>query len=140
MIRIKRPEGWQNMPQIIGSFQIKGQEICKTLELPWKNNARSISCIPLGTYNVTKEPPIPANDIHGRKERPYWHFRFHNVPGRSGVLIHKITYVSGLKGCVGTGFATKDLNGDGLPDMIRSGDALAELVKVLPDQFKLTIE
>jgi hypothetical protein len=128
------------MLQIIGSFEIDGKEICKTLELPWKGNQRSISCIPAGTYTVTKEPPIPANDPSGRKERPYWHFRFHNVPGRSGVLIHRITYIRGLQGCIGTGFATKDLNSDGLPDMIDSGKALAELVRILPDRFKLIIE
>jgi hypothetical protein len=140
MIKLKRPSNWKELPQIIGSFEIDGNHICHGLELPWKDNAKSISCIPLGTYLLTKEPPIPANDPKGRKERPYWHFRFHNVPNRSGVLIHKITYVSGLKGCVGTGFATKDLNGDGLPDMLRSGDALAELVRLLPDKFNLIIE
>jgi len=139
MIKIKRPQGWQTMPQIIGSFEIDGKEICKTLELPWKDNARSISCIPLGTYTVTKEKPIPANDPSGRKERPYWHFRFHNVPWRSGVLIHKITYVTGLRGCIGVGKATQDLNGDGVPDIIRSGEALQELVNLLPDKFQLEI-
>lgn len=133
MIKLKRPQGWQTMPtQIIGSFEVDGKEICKSLELPWKENQRSISCIPAGTYDVIKQPP--------KADRPYAYFRFVSVPGRSGILIHKITYVTGLKGCIGVGKATADLNHDGLPDIIRSGEALAELINLLPDKFQITIE
>ncbi len=141
MIKVKRPDNWKELKgQIIGSFIVDGKEICKTLERLWLENKRGVSCIPAGEYLTTKEPPIPANDPKGRKERPYWHFRIHNVPGRSGILIHKITYVSGLQGCIGVGKATTDLNGDGIPDIIRSGEALQELVNLLPDKFKLVIE
>jgi hypothetical protein len=126
--------------ETLGSLYYKESMLCKTMELPWKNNQRSISCIPEGDYIVTKEPPISANDPSGRKERPYWHFRIHNVPGRSGVLIHKISYVSGLLGCIGVGKEFKDLNNDGVPDIIRSGEALQELVNILPDKFTLTIK
>ena len=125
--------------ETLGSLYFNEKMLCKTMELPWKDNQKSISCIPLGFYHVTKEPPIPANDPSGRKQRDYWHFRLHNVPGRSGVLIHKISYVSGLLGCIGVGKAFKDLNNDGVPDLIRSGEALQELVNTLPDKFTLTI-
>lgn len=123
----------------LGSMYFGGVMVSKTMELPWKENQRSVSCIPEGTYRVTKEPPIQANDPAGRHERPYWHFRVHNVPGRSGILIHRISYVSGLKGCLGVGKEFKDINNDGVPDMIRSGEALQELVDLLPDEFNLII-
>ena len=113
--------------------------ICKIMELPWKGNKRAISCIPEGKYRVTKEKPIPANDPKGRKERPYWHFRIHDVPGRSGILIHKITFVKDLKGCLGTGSAFFDFDKDGVPDMAESTKALEKLVALMPDEFTLTI-
>lgn len=132
--------------ETLGSLYFNGELVSKTLELPWKDNIRSFSCIPEGTYIVTKEKPIPKDDPStpldesgGRKPRDYWHFRLHDVPKRSGILIHKITYVKDLQGCIGVGKEFKDLNSDGVPDIIRSGEALNELIQLLPDKFKLTI-
>src|SRR5574339_383707 len=80
--------------ETLGSiYDSHGVLICKTMELPWKDNQNNISCIPEGLYELTKEPPIPANDPLVRRQRDYGHFRFKNVPKRRGVLIHKITYV-----------------------------------------------
>lgn len=117
--------------ETLGSLYLDGKMLCKTMELPWKQNQRSISCIPEGVYKVIKQPPKPS--------RPYPYFRLPNVPGRSGILIHKISYVSGLKGCIGVGKEFKDLNSDGVPDIIRSGEALQELIDLLPDEFQLEI-
>lgn len=117
--------------ETLGSLYFYGKLLCKTMELPWRDNRRSISCIPEDVYLVIKQPP--------KESRPYPYFRLPNVPGRSGILIHKISYVSGLKGCIGVGKEFKDLNNDGVPDMIRSGEALQELIDLLPDQFELEI-
>jgi len=125
--------------ETLGSLFMDGVMLCKTMELPWKDNKRGISCIPEGSYEVTKEQPISVNDPQGRKQREYWHFRIHNVPGRSGVLIHKITYVKDLQGCIGVGMDFKDFNKDGVPDMADSTKALQKLVDTLPDKFTLTI-
>jgi len=123
----------------LGSLYKDGVLLCKTMELKWQGNRKGISCIPEGDYLTTKEPPIPANDTQGRKERPYWHFRIHDVPNRSGILIHKITYVKDLQGCIGVGMDFKDHNKDGVLDMAGSTLALEKLVKELPDKFTLTI-
>lgn len=125
--------------ETLSSIYYKGEMLCKGMELPYRNNQRSISCIPEGEYLVTKEPPIPSNDPQGRKQRDYWHFRFHDVPKRSGVLIHKITYVKDLQGCIGVGLDFKDWNKDGVLDMADSTKALEKLVKTLPDKFTLKI-
>ncbi|MFZ6664531.1 DUF5675 family protein [Peijinzhouia sedimentorum] len=37
-----------------GQIFINGQFICHTIELPWKNNKRNISCIPEGVYSLRK--------------------------------------------------------------------------------------
>lgn len=50
---------------------------CRTLELPWRDNAQRISCIPAGTYT-----------LHFAPSRLGKVYRFDSVPGRSGVLIH----------------------------------------------------
>jgi len=51
---------------------------CKTLELPWRENQRQISCIPPDIYNVE----IRLSNKYGRI---YW---VRNVPNRSYILIH----------------------------------------------------
>lgn len=132
----------------IGSiYSPQGGLVCKTMELPWRDNKRGISCIPEGLYYVVKKPPIerddpqtPEDESGGRHPRPYWHFRLPKVKGRSGILIHRITYVKDLQGCIGVGVKHVDLNKDGVPDMIESGKALQELVDTLPDEFNLLID
>lgn len=119
--------------ETLGSmYYSDGTLICKTMELPWKDNKRGISCIPEGTYKVIKQPP--------KADRNYWYLRFVNVPGRSGILIHRITYVKDLKGCIGVGGAFKDLNGDDVPDMVESSKTLQKMIETLPDEFMLTIK
>lgn len=108
-----------------------GEFICKTLELPWKDNARAISCIPEGVYRVIYQPPKPGRD--------YEYFRLPDVPGRSGILIHKITYVKDLKGCIGVGSRFLDINKDGVPDMIESGKKLEWMIANMPKEFNLRI-
>jgi len=55
---------------------------CKTLELPWRDNQRSISCIPSGNY-ICKLRYSP------RFKNTYWVTK---VPGRSYILIHSGNY------------------------------------------------
>lgn len=101
------------------------------MELPWINNDRNVSCIPEATYVCVRE----AFTV----KHPYPHFRIMDVPGRSGILIHKITYVKDLRGCIGVGEAFQDLNKDGVPDIVRSTIALQELYDSMVDTFNLTI-
>jgi len=116
----------------LGKWMHEDEVICLTMELPWKENTRMISCVPEGIYQVIKQSAT--------KMRPYNFFRLPQVPGRDGILIHKITYVKDLKGCIGVGKELRDLNRDGLKDMLRSGEALTQLYELLPDTFTLKIE
>lgn len=65
---------------------------CKTLELPWRNNQRSISCIPSGEYYVK----IRQSPKYGSV---YW---VTDVPNRSWILIH----AGNVAGDVSKGFRT----------------------------------
>ena len=57
---------------------LAGDFNCKTLELPWRENARQISCIPPGEYDVE----LRLSNKYGRV---YWVRR---VPDRTYILIH----------------------------------------------------
>jgi hypothetical protein len=37
-----------------GKIESEGKLICKTIELPWRNNEKRISCIPEGKYFIKK--------------------------------------------------------------------------------------
>lgn len=104
---------------------------CKSLELPWKENRRSVSCIPEGEYDVIKEGPTT--------KRPYIYFRVLNVPGRDGILWHPGTYTSHIKGCTLPGEKLLDINEDGVLDITNTAKTLKKLVDLLPDKFKLRI-
>jgi hypothetical protein len=60
---------------------------CKTLELPWRDNLRQISCIPPDIYDVE----IRISNKYGRI---YW---VRNVPNRSYILIHSGNYAGDKK-------------------------------------------
>lgn len=55
-----------------------GQPLCLTLEDPWLDNRRNVSCIPTGSY-LCKRKVSPK---HGET------FEVTGVPGRSAILFH----------------------------------------------------
>jgi hypothetical protein len=125
----------------------QGGLIAKTLELPWKDNQRSISCIPEGEYLVTTSGPVLKDDPNtevdesgGRHPRPYSHYIVHDVPGRSGILIHVGYNPLWSQGCilVSTGFA--NVNSDAPTLEKDSGEKLAWMIENLPKTFRLLID
>lgn len=105
--------------------------IAKTMELPDKNNASKISCIPKGTYTC-RYTLSPSFQKHT--------YEILNVPGRAGIRIHSANYASQLLGCVALGSALKDINNDGRQDVVHSGETMEEFEKVMNyEDFELTI-
>lgn len=102
---------------------------CHTLELPWKENKKRISCIPKGVNTVVK-----------RWSKKYkWHFHITDVEGRSWILIHIGNFYTEILGCILIGTELEEINGDGIMDVKHSGTAMKELLEILPDKFTLTI-
>lgn len=99
-----------------------------TLELPWKNNQRMISCIPEGHY--------VCNKMYFQKLGNT--FQVNNVIGRDGILIHIGNYAAGKKidteGCILVGTAFMDINGDGNMDIADSGTAINRLMTLIGDR------
>lgn len=113
-------------------YDLQRKVIVKTMELPWKDNNHNVSCIPEGLHRVVKE----AHSTH----HEYPHFRLPDVKDRNGILIHLITYVSGLLGCIGVGSSFADFNKDGVPDIKDSSLALNKLYAQMPDEFYMLIK
>lgn len=106
---------------------------CKAIELPNLNNQKEISCIPEGSYDVTKI----VSDKFGKS------FLLQNVPNRTAVMIHKGNYATGKQvdthGCILPGMLFTDLNKDGELDVADSTTAMTKLLELCPDKFKLVI-
>jgi hypothetical protein len=119
--------------QTLGEFTLtdNGNEIfrCKTLELPWLNNATQKSCIPTGTYKV-----IPRTSPKFKK-----HFHVLNVPGREYILIHPGNYHWDILGCILVGDTLKDINNDGFRDILNSKNTLNKILELAPNGFDLSI-
>lgn len=121
--------------QTLGTLILRDDEgnklfMCKTLELPWNENKKNKSCIPLGNYNVTTRQSARYNK----------HYHIEGVPGRSLILIHIGNYHNQTNGCVLVGKAIADINDDGNMDVTNSKDTLQKLLKVAPNGFELEIQ
>ena len=67
------------------------QVVCESIELPWHENKKEISCIPEGRYEIEAR----YNPKHGA------HFCLKEVPKRSLILIHLANNaMKELKGCI----------------------------------------
>jgi hypothetical protein len=114
----------------IGRYQWGNKKWC-CLELPDRNNEQDESCISPGLYECEKYQSSTF-----KREC----IRVLNVVGRTGICIHPGNYTTQILGCQLPGLYFKDIDGDGTLDVARSGDALDEMLAVLPDKFLLHIK
>jgi hypothetical protein len=78
----------------LGKLFLNGERFCDTLELPWLDNQRSISCIPEGEYKVRLRLARES------ATRDYLHLLVQDVQGRSYILVHIGNYPKDTKGCI----------------------------------------
>tara|TARA_B100001758_G_C18383356_1_gene598569 strand:- start:1096 stop:1506 length:411 start_codon:yes stop_codon:yes gene_type:complete len=78
----------------IGKLYINGEFFCDTLENPWKNNVRNISCIPDGVYDVRLRLPRES------ASRDYLHLLVKEVPNRDYILFHRGNTSADTSGCI----------------------------------------
>jgi hypothetical protein len=85
-----------------GKLDCEGRFICYTIELPWLNNAKRISCIPEGKYLLRRR----------YSPKFQWHIEVADVENRSFILFHPANNAQKeLNGCIAP--VTK-LSGSGL--------------------------
>jgi hypothetical protein len=105
-----------------GVIKYGRENICHTIELPWRNNEVNISCIPEGRYLLEKRI------THERG----FHLILKSVPGRSWILIHPANHApTELEGCIAP---VTELTGIGKG--INSRDALEKLLEVFEEVQK----
>jgi len=78
----------------IGNLYLDGEWLCDTLENPYIDNQRSISCIPAGQYKVR---------LRTAKEsatKDYLHLLVQEVPDRSLILFHSGNTAKDTRGCI----------------------------------------
>lgn len=78
----------------IGSLYINGERFCDTLELPYRDNQRSISCIPVGEYKVRLRVARES------ATRDYLHLLVKDVKDRSHILFHRGNTAKDTRGCI----------------------------------------
>jgi hypothetical protein len=103
---------------------------CATLELPWRENQRRISCIPTGTFKARLRRAADS------PSRNYDHIHIHPVPNRTWILIHRGNYHFHIEGCVLVGKNHVDINRDGLLDVTNSTIAMNELMAEVQKHVK----
>ncbi len=74
-----------------GDLIVDAVLICHTIELPWRDNAHGVSCIPEGQYRLIKR----------FSEKFKWHLCVCDVPNRDSILIHPANDAAKqLEGCI----------------------------------------
>jgi hypothetical protein len=96
-----------------GKLECEGKFLCNTIELPWKENEKRVSCIPEGEYFLRKR--------YSRKFS--WHLELVAVENRTLILMHPANNaLRELNGCIAP---IAKLSGPGLG--LQSRKAFAKL-------------
>ena len=86
---------------VIGELFLDGERMCDTLENPWLDNQRNISCIPEGEYKVRLRLPRES------ATRDYVHLLVEDVENRSYILFHRGNTAKDTRGCILVGLGSK---------------------------------
>jgi len=120
--------------ETLGRLIVFGKNIriifdCATLEPPWLDNKKNISCIPVGLYRVK----------HRYSEKYEHHLVLIDVNGREYILIHWGNYYSDTEGCIIVGTHHKDINKDGKLDVVNSRRTFNNLMVLVKDETDMSL-
>jgi len=85
----------------IGELFLNGERLCDTLENPWLDNKRNISCIPEGEYPVRIRLPRES------ATRDYIHLLVKDVKDRDYILFHIGNTAKDTSGCILVGLGSQ---------------------------------
>lgn len=115
---------------MMGKLTGENLPVMETLEDAWRQNQRSISCIPAGTYICTPHGWEPNSGYRFKKT-----WLVNGVPNRSAILIHAGNTHVDTHGCILVGLLSKGSR------LIHSLEAMNLLRKVIgKNQFELVID
>jgi len=123
MIGVTLTRGTTGPKGTFGMLSLNGEPLTVTCEEPWLDNAKMVSCIPDGKYQVEK---------YSSAKFPYvWEIK--GVPNRTAILIHAGNTIDDTHGCVLVGRCFNKYS------ISESQAALTFLRTRLPDSFMLTV-
>ena len=85
----------------VGELFLNGERMCDTLENPYINNERNISCIPEGEYKVR------LRTARESATRDYLHLLVQDVPNRDYILFHRGNSPKDTSGCILVGLGSQ---------------------------------
>ena len=116
----------------IGELFLNGERMCDTLENPWLDNQRNISCIPAGVYDVRLRLARES------ASRDYLHLLVQDVPNRDWILFHRGNTAKDTSGCILVGLGTEQ---DVVHNSVLAMDLLIkELIHLGSENIKLIIK
>jgi hypothetical protein len=121
----------------LGTLFLDGVQQCYTLEPPWKDNQRMVSCIPPGTYPLVLQYSPRFTPKYGHKL-----VLVNNVPDRDNILIHIGNFPKDTDGCIMVGLVERT---SPEPMVLSSSQAYASLypklsAAILAGDTFLTVE
>lgn len=114
----------------LGILKVEDFE-CFTLELPWLDNQKNISCVPEGNY-LYKKRISPSRKIEV--------IELSGVEGRSYIQIHPGNYTRQILGCVLPGMGLQDIDKDGIFDVSNSTTAFNSIMSLAPNTGNIRIK
>ena len=116
----------RNKEYTSGAVYHNGKRIAYSLELPWFENQKNISCIPDGKYKYKVAKYTPQNP----EKLPYKAIKILNVPNRTGIWCHVGNWLKDTTGCILFGVEkTKNK-----AEVTRSKEALDLILSLIPDK------
>ena len=116
----------------IGELFLNGERMCDTLENPWLDNQRNISCIPAGVYDVRLRLARES------ASRDYLHLLVQDVPNRDWILFHRGNTAKDTRGCILVGLGSQQ---DVVSNSTLAMDLLIkELIHLGSENIKLIIK
>ena len=112
----------------LGVLSNKDGVICYTLENPWLENRRNVSCIPEGEYECTPYSSAKYPNV--------WELQ--NVKDRSKILIHAGNFEEDTRGCILIGKHIADYSGKKM--ITNSRHTLKKLRDIIGVKNSFTIE
>jgi hypothetical protein len=109
-------------------FRDDGIPFALTLERPWLNNQRNVSCIHAGTYRAIRHRSPKFGET-------FW---LQDVPGRSEILFHKGNLADDSHGCILVGEQFNPVKGE--DGITASKEGFTEFMQLLEGKDEFTIE
>jgi len=119
-------------------YKDDGDLVCYTIELPYKNNTKLISCVPCGryelyNYNSAKFP----NTVTLSNPRTNVYVNAPNNIARSKILFHAANVSSQLEGCIAPGMLVGEVYNK--PAVLQSRIAMKKILPLLKESGFLII-